>query len=110
MTLLQHLHRQHAERSEGLRLETRQRLRCVLRQIAPAQQVLVFGSLTKPYAFTAASDIDVALQGEPAGMTLYQLTALLAELMGRPVDVVLLSECRFRERIVREGEKWMLAA
>jgi len=35
---------------------------------------------------------------------------LLAEEMGRPVDIILLSECRFRDRIAREGEIWMLAA
>lgn len=81
-----------------------------MRQFAPADQVVVFGSLAKPYRFTETSDIDIALETEPSGMTLYQLTGLLAEQMGRAVDIVLLSECRFRERIAREGELWMLAA
>jgi predicted nucleotidyltransferase len=110
MTLLQQLNRQRAERREALRLEVRQRLRSVLRQLAPADQVVVFGSLAKPYRFTDTSDIDIALKTEPSGMSLYQLTGLLAEQMGRSVDIVLLSGCRFRERIVREGEIWMLAA
>lgn len=109
MTLLQKMNRQRAERHETLRARTRERLRGVLRQIAPAQRVLVFGSLTKTHHFTEASDIDIALESEPAGMSLYQLTALLAEQMGRPVDVVLLPECRFRERIEKEGETWTLA-
>ena len=50
------------------------------------------------------------LPDQPAGMSLYQFTALLAEEMGRRVDIVLLPECRFRERIEREGETWTLAA
>lgn len=41
-------------------------------------------------------------------MSVYQLTSLLAERLGRRVDVVLLPEYRFRDRIVREGEKWTL--
>ena len=109
-TLLQQLSRQRAEHHETLRLEVRQRLKNVLRQLAPADQVVVFGSLARPYRFTDTSDIDIALKTEPSGMTLYQLTGLLAEQMGRPVDVILLSECRFRDRIAREGETWTLAA
>jgi len=109
-TLLQQLNRQRAEHREALRLEVRQRLRSVLQQLAPSDHVVVFGSLGKPYRFTDTSDIDIALNTEPSGMTVYQLTGLLAEQMGRPVDVVLLSECRFRDRIAKEGELWMLAA
>ena len=41
-------------------------------------------------------------------MSLYQLTSLLAERMGRRVDVVLLPESRLRDKIVREGEAWTL--
>jgi len=110
MTLLQYLNRERAERREALRLEVRQQLKDVLRELAPADEVVVFGSLAKSYHFTETSDIDLALATEPAGMSLYQLTGLLAEQMGRPVDVVLLSECRFRDRIAREGELWTLAA
>jgi predicted nucleotidyltransferase len=110
MTLLQQLNHERAERDEALRAETRERLRSVLRRVAPANQVVVFGSLTKPHRFTGTSDIDIALEAEPVGTTLYQLTALLAEEMGRPVDVVLLFECRFRGRIAQEGEVWTLAA
>lgn len=110
MTLLQHLNREREKRREALRLEVRRQLSDVLRRLAPADKVVVFGSLSRPYCFAETSDIDLALAAEPAGMSLYQLTALLAEQMGRPVDVVLLSECRFRERIAKEGEVWMLAA
>ena len=109
MTLLQQIHARRAERNEALRLETRERLRHVLQRLVPVDHVLVFGSLTKPHRFTDTSDIDIALETEPAETSLYKLTPLLAEEMGRPVDVLLLSECRFRDRVAREGEIWMLA-
>jgi predicted nucleotidyltransferase len=110
MTLLQQMVRERAERREALRLDVRRRLRKVLCQVAPVDQVVVFGSLAKPYHFHETSDIDLAMASEPAGMSLYQLTALLSEEMGREVDIVLLPECRFRERIATEGETWTLAA
>jgi predicted nucleotidyltransferase len=110
MTQLQQRNSDRAERNEALRLQVRERLRIVLRQLLPVDQVVIFGSLTKPHRFTDTSDIDIALETEPAETSLYQLTALLAEEMGRPVDIILLSECRFRDRIAREGEIWMLAA
>jgi predicted nucleotidyltransferase len=109
MTLLQQVNRERCERNEALRAEVREQLRSVLHQLVPVDRVVVFGSLTKPHRFTDTSDIDIALWSEPAGTSLYQLTALLAEEMGRPVDIILLSECRFRDRIEREGEVWMPA-
>ena len=66
----------------------------------------MFGSLIKPGRFSEESDADIALEKEPAAISLYQLTSRLAEFLGRSVDVVLLPECRFRERILREGEVW----
>lgn len=93
---------------ECLRAAVRQQLREVLARTIPGQRVLVFGSLTRPGRFSENSDVDIALEAEPAGMSLYLLTGLLAELLGRRVDVVLLPECRFRDKILREGETWTL--
>jgi predicted nucleotidyltransferase len=50
----------------------------------------------------------VAFESEPAGLSCYQLTSLLAERLDRKVDLVLLPECRFRDKILREGETWTL--
>lgn len=108
MTLLQQMESERMQHREFLRAETRRELRAVLSENPPAERVMVFGSLLKPGRFNEASDIDLALEGEPSGMSVYQLTSLLAERLGRPVDVVLLRECRFRDRIVREGETWTL--
>ncbi|MDQ3118163.1 MAG: nucleotidyltransferase domain-containing protein [Verrucomicrobiota bacterium] len=107
MTLLQQMAYDRARRRETLRLATRRQLRRALRTIVPAQRVVLFGSLVKPGRFSEISDIDLALEREPSGMTHYQLTSLLAERLGRRVDIVLLPECRFRDRIAREGEVWM---
>lgn len=88
-TLLQEMDQQRLARRERLRLEVRARLREVLRQFVPGRRVVVFGSLAKPGRFTEISDIDLALESEPAGMSVYLLTSLLAERLGHAVDVVL---------------------
>lgn len=106
MTLLQRMTSERARAHEKLRLETRLRLRDALRAIAPAEEVIVFGSLVKPGRFTENSDVDLALQTAPSATTIYQLSSLLAERMERSVDIVILPECRFAERIAREGETW----
>jgi predicted nucleotidyltransferase len=107
MTLLQQMERERFENRERARHEARRLLREALKRTIPGQRVFVHGSLTKPGKFTDQSDIDVALEYEPSGMTIYQLTSLLSEDMGRPVDVLLLEECRFKDKILREGELWM---
>jgi predicted nucleotidyltransferase len=110
MTLLQQIESDRRQRRERLRLEARSQLRSALCKLAPAEKVIVFGSLTKPGGFSETSDVDLALEAEPVGLSVCQLTSLLAESLGRPVDVVLLPECRFRDKILREGETWTLPA
>ncbi|HSH39582.1 MAG TPA: nucleotidyltransferase domain-containing protein [Chthoniobacterales bacterium] len=108
MTLLQQMAAQDFARRETQRAGARDELGCALAELLPGTEVMVFGSLVKPGRFTDESDVDVALQREPATMSIYQLSSLLAERLGRAVDVVLLDECRFRERIMREAEVWTL--
>lgn len=87
--------------------ETRRKLREALAQLVPGHKVLLFGSLTKPGIFNDCSDVDLALESEPAPMDTWRLRAELTERMERPVDVVLLNRCRFREKIRREAEVWI---
>lgn len=108
MTLLQQMDAERAVRRERLRLEARDRLKVALLQLRPAPKVILFGSIAQPGRFNEYSDVDLALENAPEHMSVYQLTSLLAEAIGRPVDVILLDECRFREKILREGETWML--
>lgn len=110
MTLLQQMEVERKQRLEELRLNTRENLEAALRKLIPNERVIVFGSLTRPGRFNEGSDIDLAFEAEPDGFSQYQLSSLLSESLGRPVDVVLLPECRLRDKIRREGELWTLLA
>jgi predicted nucleotidyltransferase len=106
-TLLQRMAEERAARDERLRIEVRDQLRAALREFLPEKTpVILFGSVIMPGRFTENSDVDIALASEPPGMSIYQLTAQLSERLGRRVDVLLLSECRFRDKILLEGETW----
>ena len=87
--------------------ETRARLQTAVRRHLPGQRVWLFGSLLECGRFHAASDIDLAVESLPPELSLYTLTALLDEELGRPVDVVVLSESRLREKILHQAESWI---
>ncbi len=88
--------------------QVRHDLREVLTAFVPGATVWVFGSLTRPGRFNDASDVDLALSAEPRDITVGELAVQLSECLARPVDVVLLAECRFQDKILREGERWTL--
>lgn len=106
MTLLQKRDLARRKRRLDVLIETRSRLKSALRELIPGERVIVFGSLTKPGVFNDRSDVDLALQTEPRGISAERLTSELMERMERPVDVLLLDRCRFRDKILREGEAW----
>ena len=62
--------------------------------------------MTRRGVFHDASDVDLALEREPIGISSGQLMSELTERLGRPVDVILLDRCRLRDWIRREGEVW----
>ncbi|MDQ3621429.1 MAG: nucleotidyltransferase domain-containing protein [Verrucomicrobiota bacterium] len=107
MTLLQQ--RDLARRQRRLQVygETRSRLKQALAELIPGRRVLVFGSLTRPGIFNDCSDVDLALEEEPPHINAWRLASELSERIGRPVDVLLLARCRFRAKILREGEAWI---
>jgi predicted nucleotidyltransferase len=105
MTLLQQRDRARRERRLQVYAETRRALRVALADLVPGHTVIVFGSLTRPGVFNDRSDIDLALDAEPAGGS-WRLASALMERLGRPVDIVLLGKSRFRDKILREGEAW----
>ena len=88
-------------------MAVRQRLRDALNQLAPGEKVLLFGSVTRPHAFHERSDVDIAFIEEPRRISRYALQTRLEEIVRCPIDLVVLAECRFREKIEREGEAWM---
>lgn len=105
-TLLQQLDEDRKQQRLADREAARSLLRESLHQLIPGRKVIVFGSLTQAGKFNRCSDIDIALDSLPDGMSPYTLTALLEEAMRRPVDVILLAESRLREKILAEGETW----
>ena len=88
--------------------QVRRDLRAALEALLPGERVWVFGSLTQLGRFTDASDVDVALESEPVAVSSGRLASELSERLARPVDVVLLETCRFRDKIRSEGELWTL--
>ena len=102
--------RDEARRASRLTLQARvmAELRAALATLVPGSRVWVFDSLVQPGKFNDASDVDIALDVEPASMSIERLTSELAERLGRPADIVLLDHCRFRDKILREGELWTL--
>ena len=107
MTLLHEANRHRAENDERERGLVRERLRAALAEFLPAgNRVWVYGSLTRPGRFREWSDVDLALEAEPPGRSIYLFMSLLAERCGRPVDVAILGETRLRETIERDGELW----
>jgi len=108
VTLLQQRDAQRRARRLEVLGDTRRRLRAALAELIPGKEVIIFGSLTKPGVFNDRSDVDLALTGSSSSVDPLRLTAELTERLGRPVDVVVLDQCRFREKIQREGERWTL--
>ena len=106
MTLLRKREEQRRLRREEIREQVRQRLKDALRLLAPGERVVLFGSITRPHAFHERSDVDIAFTEVPKRYSPYRLQAMLEEMIHQPVDLVILSECWFREKIEREGEVW----
>src|SRR5437773_425088 len=80
---------------EELRREVREKLEGALHELVPGEEIVLFGSVTRPHAFHGRSDVDIAFMHEPEKLSRYALQAKLEERIGRPVDLVIISECRF---------------
>lgn len=94
--------------AEEERLRIREALKRALHELLPGHSCWLYGSITTAGRFREWSDVDLAVDELPAsGPSLYLLLSLLSERVGRPVDVVVISETRLREKILREGEQWI---
>lgn len=89
-----------ADRTRGL-------LHTALARHVPGTVIWVYGSLVKPGRFHDWSDVDVALESLPDGMTLEYLQSLLSADVGREVDVCLIDRTRLRPVIEGSGERWI---
>jgi hypothetical protein len=102
------LHREQRRRDDASLAEhTRGLLRESLSRHVPGTAVWVYGSLVKPGRFHEWSDVDVALESLPAGMTLEYLQSLLSADVGREADVCLLDRTRLKPGIEGGGERWI---
>lgn len=108
-TLLARMSAERAGRREAARLEARDRLRDALAELLPpGSEVWVFGSVLRPGRFREDSDVDIAVESLPPGLSEAWLQFQLALRIDRPVDVLNLHETGLQPRIEREGEKWTL--
>lgn len=110
MRLLLERNARRARERETERLALRSRLREALAELCPSREIFVFGSLTRTGKFFRRSDVDIAFEQLPEGVSPYGLAGLLEEKVGRPVDLVLLGETRLREKIQAEAERWIVSA
>jgi len=100
--------RDRRRRDDAARAEqTRGLLREALSRHVPGTCVWVYGSLVKPGRFHEWSDVDVAVESLPAGMTLEYLQSLLSADVGREVDVCLIDRTRLKPVIEGTGERWI---
>ena len=96
------------QESERLRREALDQVDAVLQELAKRYtwtEVYLFGSVLQPGKFDKDSDIDLAVAGLPK-QDLYRLTAELMSLLGRNVDLVILEEASFSEKIRQKGVLW----
>lgn len=107
MWLLLQEHERRRQRDAALAEQTRELLRAALARHVPGTAVWVYGSLVKPGRFHDWSDVDVAFETLPHGMTLEYLQSLLSADVGREVDVCMLHRTRLLGAIQREGERWI---
>jgi predicted nucleotidyltransferase len=105
------------QRDDGLAMERERfretalvRLRQALKDHLPGQAVWVYGSILIAGRFRLESDIDIALEQQPISRSLYALQSLLTEATGHAVDICVLEETRFKEKILLLGQRWIESA
>jgi predicted nucleotidyltransferase len=68
-------------------------------------QAWIFGSLTRPGRFGARSDVDLALARDPSAQQ-FRIMSALSLALDHDVDVILIDDCPFAGKIIREGIQW----
>ena len=107
MSLLGQSREQVRRDNAALCRRTRALLRDSLARHLPGLPVWIYGSVLREDRFQPASDVDLAVEWLPAGMTLDYLQSLVSRDVGREADVGLLERTRLRSRIEAEGERWI---
>lgn len=66
-------------------------------------EVYLVGSITRPFAFTRQSDIDIVIKNYHG--FLFDLWPKLENAIGRTVEVILFEQCHFADFVLKEGLK-----
>lgn len=106
--LLDHLQAQHRLQQEHKRLTTLAKTLNWLADNAPHYgicQAYLIGSLIRPDQFTERSDVDLAVE-EIAPHLFFPAIAHLSECLERDVDIIVLSQCHFADRLRQQGIPW----
>lgn len=93
---------------ERERRRVAQRILDLLDRWGPAygvRRAYLFGSVARPGGFRSDSDVDLAVE-QIDGTAFFQAIGQLSGEIGRPVDLVELTTCRFADKIRREGIIW----
>ncbi len=97
-----------AEEREKLRQTVLVRLDEALKVLSEKyswEEIFIFGSITRKSAFNDGSDVDIGIEGLNP-LDHYAFVADISSLLERDVDVVILEECGFADRIKEKGLKW----
>lgn len=94
---------------EELRLTTIDKVKGILKEMLgsiPFKEAYFFGTITKPYRFFEESDVDIAFIGL-MDEDFFKASAYLSSRLGKDVDIVQLEDHRWRDKIIKEGIRWM---
>jgi predicted nucleotidyltransferase len=108
-TLIVEALEQKKQRQEWIRQQTLINIEHTLQALAEQvsfDDALIFGSVTRAYAFQADSDIDIGFQNLANDWYFFTIAFLSGQLQ-RDVDVLQLEQAgRLRSKILQEGISW----
>lgn len=66
-------------------------------------EVYLVGSITRPYAFSSRSDIDIVLRNFQGDR--FEFWSRAEKELDKPVEIILFENCSFAEYVLKEGMK-----
>lgn len=108
MEVIKNVYKRKLEERENLRLNLLEDVNRVLGKLLREvrfEEAYIFGSLTRPYRFSEASDIDIAFKALDKDRLFFTVGFLSRELE-RDVNVVEIENIHFKDKILREGIRW----
>ena len=66
-------------------------------------EVYLVGSITRPFAFSSHSDVDIVLKNFNGDQ--FDIWTKLEKIIGRSVEIILFETCHFQEFVLKDGLK-----